>query len=123
MAGCFGNNPEDRARERDLNAYLDKTYAKDEAIQNAIEHMTEEYLNDETLFRTLDDDYEIIDRGQVMRALRSLDEAIRTYEFILSGGSRSSSIDAVFTALSNIQAKFNSAIEHEATEDYEGRME
>ena len=23
MAGCFGNNPEDRARERELNNYLD----------------------------------------------------------------------------------------------------
>lgn len=26
MAGCFGNDPEDRARERELNNYLDATY-------------------------------------------------------------------------------------------------
>ena len=28
-AGIYGNNPEDRAREHELDVYLDKTYAQD----------------------------------------------------------------------------------------------
>ena len=45
MAGCFGNNPEDRARQRELNNYLDaggrldtcKSYAKSALIPEYLE--------------------------------------------------------------------------------------
>ncbi len=30
MSGCFGNDPEDRAREKELNEYLDRTYGDDD---------------------------------------------------------------------------------------------
>jgi len=30
LSGCFGNDPEDRAREKELNEYLDRTYGDDD---------------------------------------------------------------------------------------------
>jgi len=30
MSGCFGNDPEDRAREKELNEYLERTYGGDD---------------------------------------------------------------------------------------------
>ena len=30
MSGCYGNDPEDRAREKELNEYLDRTYGDDD---------------------------------------------------------------------------------------------
>jgi hypothetical protein len=84
-------------------------------------------LNDAALFRTLDDDYEIIDLDQVQRALLNLDKAIRRFNLIynialkvaptdkdedtLIAGRRD--IDAVFTALSIIQKNLEKAVEHE----------
>jgi hypothetical protein len=37
MSGCFGNSSEDKARERELNAYLKKTYSDPERRDEAIE--------------------------------------------------------------------------------------
>lgn len=34
MAGCYGNDQEDQARERELNRYLDKTYGDDQPEQD-----------------------------------------------------------------------------------------
>lgn len=39
MTGCYGNHPEDRARERELNDYLDKTYGKPEKRQQDIDDL------------------------------------------------------------------------------------
>ena len=33
MGGCFGNHPEDKARERELNAYLDKQQKEDNRVE------------------------------------------------------------------------------------------
>jgi len=30
LSGCFENDPEDRAREKELNEYLDRTYGGDD---------------------------------------------------------------------------------------------
>ena len=126
MVGCFGNSAEDRARERELNQYLDKQDAEENrqiAIDELIAANTAEVLNDEAAFRTLDDDYEVIDRGQVMRALRSLDAAIKDLNHLAVVLPRSVNIDPVFTALSNIQNNFKAAIEHKSEKEYNGRIE
>ena len=34
MSGCFGNDPEDRAREKELNEYLDRTYGDDDTDED-----------------------------------------------------------------------------------------
>src|SRR4030043_747627 len=41
MTGCFGNNTEDRARERELNAYLDK-----DVEQERMKELAESYMQD-----------------------------------------------------------------------------
>ena len=40
MAGCFGSHPEDRAIERELDRYLDKTYGVDFLRDAKIEELT-----------------------------------------------------------------------------------
>jgi len=133
MTGIYGNHPEDRARERELNAYLDEAdaaYQKEEAIDALVKFKLDEVLNNETLFDTLDQNYEVIDKGQVMRALRELDDAIKYFNracLSVSGviplGAARIPVDAVFTALSNIQQNLLRAVRHEAEEEYKNRFE
>ena len=125
---------EHRAEQIAFNADLNRYYKSEEeskkrrvAIDDLIAYKTEEYLNDQTKFDWLDDNFEIVDRGQVMRALRSLDKAIRKFNhhallYAVHGKEDRAEIDAVFTALSNIQDNFNSAIEYEAAKEYDGSV-
>ena len=101
-----------------------------------VKDKTIEILNDEPLFEQLDKDYELDVYGQTMRALRSLDDARRRLNLlhnivVAAAPSADASfdawraridIDAVFTALSNIQKNFEKAVEHEATKEYEGSL-
>ena len=45
MAGCFGNHPEDRARERELNRYLDEQ-DKDEQYAERVESYAKELIGE-----------------------------------------------------------------------------
>ena len=45
MAGCYGNNWEDRARERELDAYLDSLHCDDYFCVRC-EHRTHEPVDD-----------------------------------------------------------------------------
>lgn len=74
-----------------------------EREQDKADHLSEA-LNDEIYFRTINEDWEIVDYGQLMRALRNLDSAIRGEE---------AGRDAVFTALSIIQRRLKQAIADE----------
>lgn len=121
----------------DFNRYFkaeEQAEKRRQSIADLIGYKTEEALNDETAFCTLDQNYEVIDPVQVMRALRSLDFAIRRFnalhtlamiDIALIGGKDYEKrvketenaripIDAVFTALSNIKQRFDAAIAHEA---------
>lgn len=89
--------------QREQDAYVAAELAherKEAAIRDAMAFA----LSDPAEFETLVQNYEIIDSCQVQRALRELDKAIK--------GDRAS-IDALFTALSIIQADFKAAVEHE----------
>jgi len=114
-----------------FNADLNRYYAEEEAaekrrvaIDDLIAFKTEEALNDQKVFDTLDDDYEVIDRGQVMRALRSLDAAIKDFNVSQELGLtiERNNIDSVFTAISNIQNNFTEAVKHEAETEYERNL-
>ena len=107
----------------DLSRYMrqeDESAKRDSDIEQIIAGKKEQILNDEVLFQQLDEDYELDVYGQVMRALRSLDKAIKDYSAFTQP---SESIEAVFTSLAIIQQNMESAIEHQAEEEYDGRME
>ena len=67
-----------------------------EAIELRAEELFREALVDSTLFSTINQNYEVIDDTQVCRALRELDKAIIGDRF---------AIDAVYTALTQLQNK------------------
>ena len=127
------------AIESQLNHHLNQESEAElraEAIAQLIKDKTELILNDEPIFEQIDKDYELDVYGQTMRALRSLDKAIKQSNVIhqqalkmcssdltLQGILRARiEIDAVFTALSNIQKNLDKAVEHEATKEYDGSL-
>lgn len=69
---------------------------REKLYDDLLEYKLNEALNNEQVFETLDHDYEIVQayKGQIMRALRNLDGAIKGDQI---------SRDAVFTALSQMQ--------------------
>lgn len=84
----------------------------EEVLQDAREKcaadLYAEALRNSALFRTLDDDYEIIELDQVQRALRNLDAAIKGDEHAR---------DAVFIALAAMQVNIHKACDHQAWRD------
>jgi hypothetical protein len=94
------------------------------------DNIMKDALTDAAMFRTFDDDYEIIDRDQVQIALRNLDTGIRRFGLIYDIAQAASpsdkdsenlkmarkSIDAVFTALSIIKKNLEEAVEHKAAQ-------
>ena len=112
---------------QDLNRYMrqeDEAAKRDSDIEQIVTFKKEQILNDEVLFQQLDEDYELDVYGQVLRALRSLDKAIK---YAAHGNPYFSEgqieLNAVLTSLSNIQQNMESALEHQATNEYKGRME
>jgi len=106
----------------------DEAAKRDSDIEQIVAFKKEQILNDEVLFMQLDEDYELDVHGQVLRALRSLDMAVKQYNAIdaltdFDNSSNAYAIDAVFASLSNIQSNMISAIEHQAKNEYNGRME
>ncbi len=113
MAGCFGNSPYDRYMENQLNQYL-KECDKGEEMDNLIEDMMHQATHDAALFRTYDDDFEVIDRDQVMRCLANLDDAVKSLNTVAYLPHGFQYIDAIFSALSIMQTNLQKAVEHEA---------
>ena len=108
---------------QDLNRYMrqeDEAAKRDSDIEQIVAFKKEQILNDEVIFQQLDEDYELDVYGQVLRAFRSLDKAIKDYSAFTQP---SESIEAVFTSLAIIQQNMVSAIEHKSEKEYNGRME
>jgi len=108
---------------QDLNHYMrqeDEAAKRDSDIEQIVAGKKEQIINDEVLFQQFDEDYELDVYGQVLRALRSLDVARKHY---VNNCIQTSSVDAVFIALSVIQKNMEGAIEHQAEDEYNGRME
>lgn len=84
-----------RYQEAEVEAEL-----QHDAIAAAAKDQLQAAYADQAVFDSLDDDYEIIDRYQVRRALANLDDAIVGKEYAR---------DAIYTALSIIQAKLKHA--------------
>ena len=106
-----------------LNHYMrqeDEAAKRDSDIEQIVAFKKEQILNDEVLFQQLDEDYELDVYGQVLRALRSLDSARKYYN---KACNPNFNLDAVFTSLSVIQQNMESALEHQATKEYDGIME
>jgi len=106
----------------------DEAAKRDSDIEQIVAFKKEQILNDEVLFMQLDEDYELDVHGQVLRVLRSLDMAVKQYNAIdaltdFDNSSNAYAIDAVFASLSNIQSNMISAIERQAKNEYNGRME
>ncbi len=70
MAGCYGNSPEDRARERELYRYLDSQVDKSEAIDTRTNELWER-LHDGDFAEKLASDYEIFVgiEAEILRAV------------------------------------------------------
>ena len=127
MAGIYGSHPEDRARENELNRHLAKQHEGEE-MSNLVEDMMHQAVTDAPLFRTYDDDYDVIDRDQVMRCLANLDKAIVKFNhhallYAVHGKVDRAEIDAIFTSLTIMQRNLQSAIEHEAEKVMEIKRE
>src|SRR5512143_551702 len=103
-----------------------------------IEDMMRDAVTDAKLFRTYDDDYEVIDRDQVMRCLANLDDAIKGFNLLQSDidiahpingidkrkhDRAVNSVDAIFTALRIIQDNLRVGVEHEAEEALKSKRE
>ena len=106
--------------------------------ETLIEDMMRDAVTDAKLFRTYDDDYEVIDRDQVMRCLANLDDAIKGFNLLQSDidvkhpingidkrkhDRAITSVDAIFTSLTIMQRNLQSAIEHEAEKVMESKRE
>ena len=112
--------------EIDLNRYLAEQ-SKDDEMNNLVKDMMHQATHDAALFRTYDDDFEVIDRDQVMRCLANLDDAVKNFNIIFDlawaycpfeeekklDGKRMS-IDAIFSALTIMQKNLEKAVKHEA---------
>src|SRR5512135_1192253 len=83
--------------------------------------MMHQATHDAALFRTYDDDYEVIDRDQVMRCLANLDTAISVHNNCPYAPN--ACLDAIFTALTIMQRNLQSAIEYEAKKVMESKRE
>lgn len=103
-----------------------------------LEDMMHSAVTDAALFRTYDDDYQVVDRDQVMRCLANLDGAIKKFNLIRNVAANDladrgnnmvnfyatcSNIDAIFTALSIMQKNLQKAVEHEAEKVIASRNE
>jgi hypothetical protein len=119
---------------QDLNHHLNQESAAElraEAIDKLVGEMELDILNDEPEFQQLCKDYGIDVDGQVMRALRSFDNAMRRFNLIYNVAQAASpsardtenlnmarhGIDAVFTSLNNIQTEVRSALKHKAEKE------
>ena len=92
--------------------------------ETLIEDMMRDAVTDAKLFRTYDDDYEVIDRDQVMRCLANLDVAIKQCNSIYSGADHSTyAIDAILSALTIMQNNLKKAVEFEAKEESKSILE
>lgn len=98
--------------------------------ETLIDDMMRDAVTDAKLFRTYDDDYEVIDRDQVMRCLANLDDAVKQLSIMVKDLSYESeeaaktySIDAIFTALTFMQNSLKSAVENEAEEAMKSKRE
>lgn len=54
MAGIFGNHPEDKARERELNAYLDKQQKEDNRIEEIAQLAKDNFFALPNFYRSRD---------------------------------------------------------------------
>ena len=92
--------------------------------ETLIKDMMHQATHDAPLFRTYDDDYDVIDRDQVMRCLANLDEAIydlNQYAYMSQGITYH--IDAIFSALTIMQTNLKKAVDHEAEEALKSKRE
>lgn len=116
-----------RAERIAFNADFNRYYKKDEEaeqMRTLTDDMMNQALTDAALFRSYDDDYEVIDRDQVQRALRNLDNAIFSFnQFALVPDEHRVAIDSVFTALRIMQDNLRKAVEHEAEKAMNSRQE
>lgn len=113
MVGCFGNSPYDRYMESQLKQYL-KQCDEGEKMDNLMEDMMYQATHDAALFRTYDDDFEVVDRDQIMRCLANLDDAVKSLSSIAHLPHGFQYIDAIFSALTIMQKNLQKAVEHKA---------
>lgn len=91
--------------------------------ESLIKDMMHQAVTDAPLFRTYDDDYDVIDRDQVMRCLANLDDAIKSLNTVAHLPHGFQYIDAIFTALTIMQKNLQKAVEHEAEQAMESKRE
>ena len=102
-----------------------------EYFKQFVNDKLEFYLNTVGDFIDLDARYEVVTYGQLMRALRSLDVAVRKFGLIYNCAASAApsvqdianlesarrGIDAVFTSLNNIQQNLIAAVTDEAKKE------
>ena len=76
MSGCYGNNLEDRAREAELNRYLDKTYGQPANTQEEINALVEDK------FKALPDLYASMDGKRRYANIEDASSSIKQAEWI-----------------------------------------
>ena len=76
MSGCYGNNPEDRAREAELNRYLDKTYGQPASRQEEIDALVVDK------FKALPDLYASMDGKRRYANIEDASSSIKQAEWI-----------------------------------------
>ncbi len=89
---------------------------RDVAINDLYDYKLNEALNEEKVFATLEDDYEVVSAffPQIMRALREMDKAAAGDEIAK---------DAVFNALGQIKGNLERILREQAATEYDERME
>jgi cell division FtsZ-interacting protein ZapD len=100
----------------DLNRYM-RQQDEAERVRQAAEDLYQQSLNDEPLFRTLDDDWEIIEREAVQRMIRNLDAAIK--EISRGGLVDCPHLDAITTELNQMQTNLYAACKAEAGDKHD----
>ncbi|HET8688002.1 MAG TPA: hypothetical protein VFM18_15310 [Methanosarcina sp.] len=91
--------------------------------EQLFQDMMHQATHDSALFRTYDDDYDVIDRDQVMRCLANLDGAILKFNQLAAFTNQRIEIDAIFTALTIMQKNLQKAVEHKAEQVMESKRE
>lgn len=111
-----------RAEQAAFNADFNRVFAaehaaakRDEAVEDSLDYKLNEALNDESIFATLDHGYEVVSayHGNIMRALRNLDAAIKGDQVAR---------DAVFTALSQMQDNIKRVLRDESEKEYDDAL-
>ena len=103
MAGCFGNNPEDRARERELNNYLDAAARLDNDDERIKELARDKFNALPNFYSPKDEKYRYTNMDDAMGSLKqeeliALARLLRDGEHLQAGNLLKASLMRILTA-------------------------